>query len=134
MGSDYDTSQKLTLAGKEELRIEPAGDVESLRYNRQEVKNIKLPANKEVVLKSIKGNAMELNLEVDPAMAPMIELNVLRSPGKEEFTRIAFFRGRGFNAVRQGLIDPPPAGVSALRTSMAVSLALRHHTLHFTLM
>ncbi len=124
----------LTLAGKEELRIEPAGDIESLRYNRQEVKNMKLPANKEVVLKGIKGNAMELNLEVDPAMAPMIELNVLRSPGREEFTRIAFFRGRGFNAVRQGLMDPPPAGVSRLRTSMAVSLALRHHTLHFILM
>ena len=26
----------------------------------------------------------------------MVELNVLRSPQKEEFTRIAFFRERGF--------------------------------------
>ena len=121
----------LTLAGKEELRIEPAGDIESLRYNRQEVKNMKLPANKEVVLKSIKGNAMELNLEVDPAMAPMIELNVLRSPGREEFTRIAFFRGRGFNAVRQGLIDPPPAGVSPWTfNSSLISIETSYASLH----
>jgi beta-fructofuranosidase len=121
----------LTLAGKEELRIEPAGDIESLRYNRQEVKNMKLPANKEVVLKGIKGNAMELNLEVDPAMAPMIELNVLRSPGREEFTRIGFFRGRGFNAVRQGLMDAPPAGVSPWNfNSSLISIETSYASLH----
>ncbi len=121
----------LTLAGKEELKIEPAGDIESLRYNRQEVKNMKLPANKEVVLNNIKGNAMELNLEVDPATAPMIELNVLRSPGREEFTRIAFFRGRGFNAVRQGLIDPPPAGVSPWNlNSSLISIESSYASLH----
>ena len=39
---------------------------------------------------------MELNVELDPKSAPMVELNVLRSPQKEEFTRIAFFRERGF--------------------------------------
>ncbi len=121
----------LTLAGKEELKIEPAGDIESLRYNRQEVKNMKLPANKEVVLNNIKGNAMELNLEVDPATAPMIELNVLRSPGREEFTRIAFFRGRGFNAVRQGLIDQPPAGVSPWNlNSSLISIESSYASLH----
>ena len=27
----------------------------------------------------------------------MVELNVLRSPGREEFTRIAFFKDRGFS-------------------------------------
>jgi beta-fructofuranosidase len=123
--------RRLTLAGKDDLAIEPAGDIESLRYNRQEVKNLKLPANKEVVLPNIKGNAMELSLEVDPAMAPMIELNVLRSPGKEEFTRIAFFRNRGFNAVRQGLIDAPPAGVSPWNfNSSLISIESSYASLH----
>jgi beta-fructofuranosidase len=123
--------RRLTLEGKEDLKVEPAGDIESLRYDRQEVKSMKLPANKEVVLKNIKGNAMELNLEVDPAMAPMIELNVLRSPGREEFTRIAFFRGRGFNAVRQGLIDPPPAGVSPWNfNSSLISIESSYASLH----
>lgn len=102
--------RRLTLNGKEDLGIEPAGDTESLRFNPQSVKNMKLPANKEIVLNNIKGNTMELNVEIDPKMSPMIELNVLRSPNKEEFTRIAFFRGRGFNAIRQGTKDLQPAG------------------------
>ena len=64
-------------------------------------------------------------------MAPMIELNVLRSPGREEFTRIAFFRGRGFNAVRQGLMDPPPAGVSAANfNGSLISIETSYASLH----
>lgn len=39
---------------------------------------------------------MEIVAEIDPRTAPMIEINVLRSPGKEEFTRIAFYRQRGY--------------------------------------
>ena len=39
---------------------------------------------------------MEIDLEIDTAGAQMVELNVLRAPGKEEFTRIAFYRGRGY--------------------------------------
>ena len=38
---------------------------------------------------------MEIIAEIDPKDAPMVELNVLRSPNKEEFTRIAFFKNRG---------------------------------------
>ncbi len=102
--------RRLTLTGKEDLGIEPAGDTESLRFNPQSVKNMKLPANKEIVLNNIKGNTMELNVEIDPKMSPMIELNVLRSTNKEEFTRVVFFRGRGFNAIRQGTKDLQPAG------------------------
>lgn len=123
--------RRLTLAGKDDLVIEPAGDIESLRNTRQEMKNIKLPANKEIVLKSIKGNTMELNLEIDAKMAPMIELNVLRSPGKQEFTRIAFFRGRGFNAVRQGLIDPPATGIPASNLNGSlISIETSYASLH----
>ena len=55
-----------------------------------------LPGNQEVVLEGIRGNAMELIAEVTTQAAPMVELNVLRSPNKEEFTRIAFFRERGY--------------------------------------
>ena len=55
-----------------------------------------LPANQEIVLGSIRGNAIELMAEIEANDAPLFELNVLRSPGKEEFTRIAFYRERGF--------------------------------------
>ena len=86
----------LTLDGKGELRMAPAGDVESLRYDHRSTGTMKLPANQEVVLENIRGNAMEIIAEIDSGSAPMVEMNVLRSPDKEEFTRIAFFRSRGY--------------------------------------
>jgi beta-fructofuranosidase len=92
--------RRLTLVGKDDLRQEPAGDIESLRYNHQVVKPIKLAANKEVVFENIKGDAMEINLEIDPKKASMIELNVLRSPNKEEYTRIVFMGGKGMGPGR----------------------------------
>jgi beta-fructofuranosidase len=87
--------RRLTLIGGDTLGQEPAGDIESLRYDRQTVKAMTLPANEEVVLDNIRGNAMEIIAEIDPGDSPMVEMNVLRSPGKEEFTRIAFFKNRG---------------------------------------
>ena len=60
--------------------------------------DLTLPANQEIVLGSIRGNAIELMAEIETNGAPMVELNVLRSPGREEFTRIAFYRERGFRS------------------------------------
>jgi len=88
--------RRLTLISKDELGIEPAGDVESLRGDRQHVGATTLPANREVVLDSVRGSAMEIAAEIDPKRAPMIEMNVLRSPNAEEVTRILFFRNRGY--------------------------------------
>ena len=56
--------RKLTLAAKDDLRQEPTGDIESLRYNKQETGAMKLVANKETVLKNIKGNAIEIAAEI----------------------------------------------------------------------
>ena len=88
--------RRLTLIGSDDLRMTSAGDVESLRFDHRRVKTTAMPANQEVVLENIKGDAMELVVKIDSKDAPMVELNVLRSPGKEEFTRIAFYRDRGF--------------------------------------
>jgi beta-fructofuranosidase len=88
--------RKLTLRGKEDLRVEPAGDIESLRGDHQHVDAMELPANEEVVLETLQGNSLELVAELDPQGASMIEMNVLRSPKKEEYTRITFYRNRGF--------------------------------------
>ena len=89
--------RRLTLEGGQGLRMEPAGDIESLRYDRRRMGETTLPANEEVVLEGIEGRAMELIVELDPQEASLVELNVLRSPGREEFTRIAFFKDRGFS-------------------------------------
>jgi beta-fructofuranosidase len=89
--------RKLTLVGKDEIRQEPTGDIESLRYNHVAVAKTNLPANKEIVLKTVKGNAMEISAEIDTKKSQAIELNVLRSPNKEEYTRIIIYRERGFS-------------------------------------
>jgi beta-fructofuranosidase len=93
--------RKLTLLGNEAverdtLAIAPAGDVESLRGTHQRIEKLTLPANQEVVLEEVKGNAIELLAEIDANEASMVEMNVLRSPGREEYTRIAFYPQRGY--------------------------------------
>ena len=90
------TLQGTDKIGRDTLLVEPAGDVESLRREHRQITDMTLPANQEIVLGSIRGNAIELMAEIEANDAPLFELNVLRSPGKEEFTRIAFYRERGF--------------------------------------
>ena len=92
--------RRLTLIDDETLGMEPAGDIESLRYDGREVGRMTLPANEEVVLENIRGNALEIIAEIDLKNAPMVELNVLRAPNREEFTRIAFFKERGMHQGR----------------------------------
>lgn len=88
--------RRLTLVGKDELMQAPAGGIESLRCDHRHVDAQVLPANREVVLDGVGGKAIEITAEIDLENAQMVELNVLRSPGKEEFTRIAFYRQRGY--------------------------------------
>ena len=61
--------RRLTLASRDELAIEPAGDIESLRGAHQAVGGRTLPANQEIVLQNIEGNAMEIVAEIDPKSA-----------------------------------------------------------------
>ena len=88
--------RRLSLRAPDELDIEPAGDIESLRYDRRCVGRTALAPNQEMVLKGIEGSAIELRLEVDPKFASVFEVNVLRSAKREEFTRICFFNKRGY--------------------------------------
>tara|TARA_B100000029_G_C17604416_1_gene966927 strand:+ start:886 stop:2586 length:1701 start_codon:yes stop_codon:yes gene_type:complete len=90
----------LSLENGDTLKQTPAGGIESLRYDHEKVDPMTLPANKEVVLRSINGNAMEIIAEIDPKDSPMVELNVLRNPNKKEFTRIAFYKNRGMHIGR----------------------------------
>jgi len=80
----------------DDLFIEAAGDLESQRQSPRHFEALPLPANREIVVDSLQGNAMEFFVELEPGTAPMVEMNVLRSPNREEYTRIAFFRDRGF--------------------------------------
>ena len=109
--------RRVTLGEHEdELKIEPAGDVEALRGEHVHIDDTVLPANEELVLEGISGNAMELIVEIDANNAPMVELNVLRSPNREEYTRIAFFEDRGFRMHR----DLPESGALLASGTSAV--------------
>ncbi|MGQ8338998.1 GH32 C-terminal domain-containing protein, partial [Sunxiuqinia sp. A32] len=93
--------RRLTLVSEDEIGIEPVGDVESLRSDSVHIDSMELKANKEIILPKIKGNAMELVAEIDLKKSQMVELNVLRSPDKEEFTRIVFYKNKGFSKGRE---------------------------------
>ncbi len=84
---------------------EPVDGLESLRGAHEQVGRTDLPANQELVLDNISGNAIEIIAEVDPKGASSIDLNVLRSPDREEFTRITFYKERGYRDRTQ---QPPP--------------------------
>ncbi|MCP4782584.1 MAG: glycoside hydrolase family 32 protein [Fuerstiella sp.] len=88
--------RRLTLDASGKLNIEPTGDYTSLRRAHKRIENMNLKANHEIVLDNISGNAMEISAEIDPLNSPLIELNVLRSKNKEEFTRILLYPKSGY--------------------------------------
>ncbi len=111
--------RRLTLASDDPLNsltIEPAGDIESLRKDLVHVGPRTLPANSEVVFDAIRGNAMELEAVIDPRGANVIELDVLRSPDKEEYTRILFYQDRGNRHREWGRLDPRAKKVDSVLT------------------
>jgi len=83
--------QRLTLGSDGQLRIASVDAIASLRRAHRTVTGMRLPANREIVLKDIRGDAMELALEIDPMEARTVQLNVLRSAHAEEQTTITFF-------------------------------------------
>jgi len=115
--------RRLTLDEGGKLLMEPAGAVSSLRYDHQVMEETNLPANQEVVLEGIRGNAMEILAETDPGEAPMVEMNVLRSPNREEFTRIAFFKGRGYQGQSLVMIESSYSSLSPIVLSRAPETA-----------
>ena len=88
--------RRLTLDEHNRLVIQPVGDFASLREEHVAVEGITLPANEEIILEQLSGDAVELNFEVDMQTATNLEIDVLRSPGKEEYTRILFYKDGGY--------------------------------------
>ena len=86
----------LSLLPDGRLKIEPVYDIDGLRGEHLTCGNLALPANEELVLPGVEGDALEIALRLEPDKASSFELNVLRSPDGEETTRIIFFRKRGY--------------------------------------
>lgn len=86
---------RLTLDEKGDLCVSAYGGYESLRSECVELKDIALPAGEEIVLDGIAGTSMELEMEFD-AKASSVEVDVLRDPQAKEYTRLVFYRNRGY--------------------------------------
>lgn len=93
------------------LKQEPAGNIESLRYNKKSIDRMIIPPNKEIILDEIKGNAIEIVTEINPMNSQMVEINVLRSKEREEFTKIAFYKDRGTRLTTSRFYDGPYRGL-----------------------
>ena len=118
--------RRLTLRPKgffNPLHIEPAGDIESLRTDHVRVERMKLPANEEIVLGNVRGDAMELVAELPPRANQTVELNVLRSPDGREVTRILCMRDRGYRG--GGVPAPCVVSLDTSRSSVAPDVKLR---------
>jgi beta-fructofuranosidase len=83
--------QQLSLDGNKQLLIKPVDALESLRTEHKRIGRTVLEANKEIVFDTIKGNAMELDVEIAPQESGLVQLSLLRSPDAEERTTITFY-------------------------------------------
>jgi beta-fructofuranosidase len=124
--------RRLSIYGKDVLGIEPAGDIESLRYNHVGQRGITLKANKELVLKKVKGKSMEVNAKIDPQNAQMVELLVFRSPNKKEFTSIQIFPQRGYTEGRYYAYEKivPKTKGPGMKTTTQISSFISLETSH----
>ncbi|MHC4157303.1 MAG: GH32 C-terminal domain-containing protein, partial [Planctomycetota bacterium] len=67
------------------LLIKPVKELETLRQNHRRLSDIKLAAGSETMLPGIRGDCLELAVEIEPGTARQVGLKVRCSPdGKEE--------------------------------------------------
>jgi sucrose-6-phosphate hydrolase SacC (GH32 family) len=78
----------LSLADDGTLRIEPAEELKRLRLNHRKRENIVLPADVELVLNDVRGDGLELAVEMHPQNAHEFGVIVRRSPDGSEQTVI----------------------------------------------
>lgn len=113
-------ARRFTLAGgphRDELRMQPAGDLASLRRDHASFAERELPANEDTVIGEVTGTSLEIRARIDPGDAAAVELEVLRSPGAEEVTRIVWVPRGGYRRHDYGRHDHP-----SVRFPSAVSL------------
>ena len=116
--------RRLTLRDRYQVDIEPAGDIASLRSDHRHIGRTVVTADREVVLEDIEGSAIELSIDVNPKLSSLFEVDVLRSPNREEYTRICLYHRRGFK-----YREPYPGDVRSHRVmSTALSTAVQYES------
>lgn len=85
----------LTLSkDKRSLNIAPPTEVAQLRYEQSEEKAFEVRASEQVMLKNISGNAMEIEMMIDPGEANRFGVKVFATSDGEEQTNIIIDRNK----------------------------------------
>ena len=95
----------LKLLPNDRLGIEPVEAVTTLRDAHRQIDRMELSANREIVFPDISAQSAELKFVLNPQESKAVEINVLRSPDKEEYTRIVFYPHRGYENRDQQKVD-----------------------------
>ena len=80
----------LSPASDNTLRIEPAIELQSLRYNQIRLDDFRLDAGDDIVMDGLASDCMELKLTIEPQSARRFGLKLLCSPDGEEETVISY--------------------------------------------
>lgn len=72
------------------LQIAPAKELEALRRNHRDVAPMALAADEETTLPNVRGDSLELSLEIDPGQASEVGIKVRCSPDGKEETAIVY--------------------------------------------
>ncbi len=80
----------LTLLPGNLVGVEPVPELEALRGRGRVLEGITVPAGSEVELPGVRGDCLELALEIEPGTAREVGVVVRKSPGGEERTAIVY--------------------------------------------
>ena len=80
----------LSLDSYGHLRIDPVPELEVLRVDHVRMGSIDLATDSELTVERIRGDCLELAVEIDPREAREVGLKVRRSPGGEEETAVSW--------------------------------------------
>ena len=105
------------LADDNSLRMAPVPELEALRLDGQTRGPLEIPANGELLLEGLGGQAIEIEAVLDPGDALEFGLKVLRSPDGAEQTRVSWYPWQYGRRANPGWLQIDPA-----RSSLAADV------------
>ena len=109
------------------LRIEVAAEIERLRYRPQHMYDLDVPADADLQVDGVRGDSLELLVEMDSADASEFGIKVCVSPNGEEQTIIAYSSEQGGLSVdtRQSAPSDSPKTIETAPFSLDENERLR---------
>jgi beta-fructofuranosidase len=89
----------LSLSEDGFLRIEPAEELDALRFNHRRLDGVKVGPDAEVALDSVNGDSMELRMVIDAKSKARFGVKVRCSPDGREETAIGYDPRRGLLSI-----------------------------------